>query len=80
MRLYRISQDANGGYDTYSDAIVAAETPEDAKLIHPGGYPNWKDDSCGTWASPDQVTVEEVGTAVETIKAGEIVCASFHAG
>lgn len=36
MKLYKISQEENNGYDTYSDAVVVAMTPELAKRIHPG--------------------------------------------
>jgi len=35
MKIYRISQDVNTGYDTYSDAVVIAKTVEDAKGMHP---------------------------------------------
>lgn len=40
MKLYKVSQNVNNGYDTYSDMIVCAETAEDAKRIHPSG--NWQ--------------------------------------
>lgn len=82
MNLYRISQTVNNGWDTYSDAIVAAETEEEARHIHPGidrqanGYTYLAE---LTWAPPDQVTVELIGTALPTVKAG-VICASFHAG
>lgn len=44
MKIYRISQDDNNGYDTYDSAIVIAKNEEEAKRIHPddiwekGGY------------------------------------------
>lgn len=37
MNLYKISQTINGGYDTFSSAIVAAPTKDRAKVIHPTG-------------------------------------------
>lgn len=37
LNLYLISQDKNDGYDTYSDAVVAAVDETAAKLMHPGG-------------------------------------------
>lgn len=37
MKLWVISQTANDGYDTYDSAVVAAETEDEAKLIHPNG-------------------------------------------
>lgn len=41
MKLWVISQTANDGYDTYDSAVVAAETEDDAKLIHPNGGLVW---------------------------------------
>ncbi len=38
MNLYKISQDINDGYDTYSDAVVCAENEDDARLIHPSEF------------------------------------------
>lgn len=39
LNLYHISQTTVSGYDTYSDAVVAAASEQDAKRIHP----------CTTW-------------------------------
>jgi len=33
--IYRISNEVNNDYDTYDSAIVVADSPEDAKLVHP---------------------------------------------
>lgn len=35
MNLYHISQTQVSGWDTYSDAVVVAESPEQAARIHP---------------------------------------------
>jgi len=40
-KIYKISQDVNNGYDTYSDALVIAENEEEAKKIHPNGEYNY---------------------------------------
>lgn len=37
MKLYRISQTVNSGYDTYDSAVVAAESEEDARHMQPSG-------------------------------------------
>lgn len=83
MKLWRISQTVNNDYDTYSDAVVAANTRTEARHIHPSGYRDdawWrKDGSFYTWALPEQVKVELLGTAKKGTKAG-IICSSFHAG
>lgn len=39
MKIFKISQSVNNGYDTHSDAVVIAENEEQAKRIHP----------CNTW-------------------------------
>lgn len=44
MKLYKLSQSVNYGYDTYDSCVVCAENEEEAKRIHPsyiwteGGY------------------------------------------
>lgn len=37
--VYQISQTANVGYETFTDAMVVATSEEEAKLIHPSGSP-----------------------------------------
>lgn len=77
MNLYRISQSDNSDYDTYDSAVVAAPSEEEARKIHPSGYNPW---SMGSWTeSPEKVSVELIGTAVEGIAQG-VICASFNAG
>lgn len=42
MNLYLIWQEKNTNYDTYDSAVVAAESAEDARWIHPGmGGQKW---------------------------------------
>jgi len=35
LYLWKLSQDVNNDYDTYSDAVVVSENPVAAKRIHP---------------------------------------------
>lgn len=84
MNLYRISQDENRDYDTYDSAIVAAESIEDARSIHPDGYTDsWKPSytgQIGSWVwDKSKVKVELIGTAAADIKRG-VILASFNAG
>lgn len=86
MKLYLISQNKNNDYDTYSSAVVCAESEEEAKLIHPCSWveKDWLIDTgrignYGDWAHPDKVQVEYLGEACESLERG-VVCASFHAG
>ncbi len=87
MKLWHISQEKNNGWDTYSDAVVAAETEDAARNIHPcvyyskymssdSKYMGW---DFSTWVSPSDVVVKYIGEAVEGTEAG-VICASFHAG
>lgn len=79
MKLFRISQDANNGCDTYDSAIVAASDAEAARAIHPNGSDRW-DGWSPSWApSLDQVSVEYIGEAADNVPAG-VVLASFNAG
>lgn len=82
MNLYHISQTERQGYETYSDAVVAALSPIDASRINPSQSEEFYDafDSCGEWASsPDNVKVVYLGVAAPGVKRG-IICKSFHAG
>lgn len=86
MNIYRISQDVNNDYDTYSDAIVVAPDEETARDMYPGcGQPvNWENaakDNYGTWAQRrEDVEVKYVGIADVTFEKPEVLCSSFHAG
>ena len=79
MKLWLISQGVNKGYDTYDAVVVAAETEEEARNIHPCQVHGWND-TYGTWANkPEEVKVEEIGDAKFSMNPG-IVLASFNAG
>lgn len=83
MNLYKISQTVNNGWDTYSDAVVCAESEEAARYIRPDyDGPTPEDDWRGyyEWAAPEHVTATYIGTADPSIPAGSVIVASFHAG
>lgn len=80
MKLWLISQDENGGYDTYDSAVVTAETEEAARNTLPSEYAEWRDSEHSSWArKPEQVEVRLIGEAVPGTEAG-VVLASFNAG
>lgn len=82
MKLYRISQDVNNDYDTYSDAVVIATDEEDARKIHPrniNGFVPVKPPEYDSWCGIGDVKVEYLGEAKPGSQRS-IVCASFHAG
>ena len=72
MKLWRISQDVNGEYDTYDSAVVAAESEQEAREITPSSYGNG-------WVAVEHVKAEYIGTAKRGTKAG-VILASFNAG
>lgn len=74
MHLYLISQQTNNGYDTYDSAVVAAESEEAARSIHPGNS-QWDE---GTWCAKEDVAVRLIGTAADDVSG--VLCASFNAG
>ena len=82
MKLFKISQKVNNGYDTYDSSVVCAENEEKAQYIHPGKSPEkWdgKDESFSSWCAVENVKVEYIGEAKEGTEEGVIV-SSFNAG
>lgn len=79
MKLFKISQTTNNQWDTYSDAIVAAETEEEARNIHPDEPIEPGKWDLSSWTLPENVTVEYIGEAKEGTIPG-IILSSFHAG
>ena len=77
MNIYKLSHDYNSGYYTYDSLIVAALNEDEARMITPGeGFGDYMIEWC---SSPDQVTVELIGTAIDSIETG-IILTSFNAG
>ena len=78
MNLYLLTWPEGGGWDTYDSVVVAAPTPEAARLISPM-LNDWDDKSGGWASSPDDVEVVYLGTAAPHLAEG-IVLASYNAG
>ena len=88
MKLWLLTQPKSPGfsYDTYDSCVVAAETIEQAKDIHPRrGAPQfwWLDsDEFGpldSWAHPKHITAQLLGEALPDTQPG-VILASFNAG
>jgi hypothetical protein len=84
MNLYLLTQQVNVGYDTYDSAVVAAESEEEARKIHPSDHSDivwWEDEwerVAGSWANRlENVQCTLLGTADVAEKG--VVCASFNA-
>lgn len=92
VNLYLISQEDVRGYDTFDSAVVAAESEEQARTIHPQ-YNEWAGEEVSfipkpeadvllydTWTNdPTQVSVKLLGTALPGTKVS-VICSSFNAG
>jgi len=95
MKLYLIRQDIVNDFDTYDSAVVAAESPEDARKIHPSKFVTHitNDMWHGTYVGGGEYENESSGWVkysdigqVQTEYLGEteiyrgVVLASFNAG
>ena len=84
MKLFKIYQDINTGYDTFRSAVVVANSAEEAQNIHPGGG-SGSFDVYESWVSrPDLVELlylGEVSLSIldKDIYPGAVICASFNA-
>lgn len=81
MNIYRLLRSGNTDYDEYVGAIVAAESEEDARMIHPDGSINETtvNTSYPDWVPPNQVIVKLIGVAANGIERG-VIMDSFLAG
>jgi len=83
MKLFLISRTVlkNQWWDSYDCAVVAAETSDSAKLIHPDGIflkwdgSDWIGGDDHSWTNPENVIVEYIG---ETHLPAGVICASFN--
>lgn len=86
MNLYLIEQSINTGYDTYDSAVVAAESPEDARTIKPSGSQgdeytlDNKGDVFSTWVTIDKMDKIDVTFLGHTELKRGVILASFNAG
>jgi hypothetical protein len=78
MKLWLLSQTENTGYDTFDSCVVAAETEDEAKKIHPaeGLHKTWYYNEWAT--SPDSVLAKLIGEAIPETKCG-VILTSYNA-
>ena len=83
MKLWLLTRPEHLGYryDDYIGAVVAAETEDEARKIHPGGpevcNAKWIEDT--SWIPTDSVEVKLLGEASSDV-AGGVVLDSYNAG
>jgi hypothetical protein len=74
MKLYKLTQEVNIGYEKYDGIIVCAENEDAAKLISPGGFDVRKfNEYSAEWADPEDIYVEYLGEAADHIATGVIL-------
>ncbi|MFA5240602.1 MAG: hypothetical protein WC476_12970 [Phycisphaerae bacterium] len=79
MTLYLISQlDEENGRPWYTPgtwygAVVAAESVEEAKAIHPSGWQNYKYELNWPYFRPERIQVRRLGRAAPGVKKGVII-------
>jgi hypothetical protein len=79
MNLYLISRPGPYSYDEYEGAVVAAESEEAARRIHPNGAPwdeaerIWSSSYGGGWTYPENVSAHFLGVAANGTEAGVIL-------
>lgn len=94
MNLYHLTRLEAPNYDEYIEAIVAANTIDEAKYMHPDGVRKWVESKRvwatprdieqgdyydnGSWPPPDQIDVTLIGVSNNTNP--YVVIASFRAG
>ena len=63
MKIWKLSQNQNGGYDTYDSIIVCAETEDEARNINPHGDSNDIDEDhfCSGWICSELPLFEKCG-------------------
>ena len=92
LKLWKLSQEHNNGYETFDSAVVVAASFTNAVLLHPAGDKIqwngsewvWADDGTdfgmNSWVNPDNVTVQHVGEAGPGLEEGDVICASYWSG
>lgn len=71
MKLWRISQTTNTGWDTYDSAVVAAPTKRTAQCTHPNTGRQYRGGpGGGVWCDHKDVAVEFLGVANRALRQG----------
>ena len=89
MKLYLIERTDDTDYDEYNSAVVVAGSREAAKKIHPDAtfrfgengvwiHKSGRQDTFPSWPPVGNITAKYIGIARKSLKAGEVICASFN--
>ena len=78
MNLYLIQQTDVNDYDIYHSAVVVAESPEEARKMHPKGNGMIPREHNFSWTNdPSLVEVTLLGRGEDWLRAGDVMCASY---
>ena len=74
MKLYKLTQNVNNGYETYPAIIVCAKNPEDAKRISPSSTDiDDYNEYSHNWADIKDIQCEYIGKAAAHIQRGVVL-------
>ena len=74
LKLYLIARpDAEYDWDRFIDAVVAARSEDEARVIHPGLGWDSQPIRSSEWVPPEQVTVTYIGIAAPNIQPNTVV-------
>lgn len=79
MNIYKVSRTDDVSYDEYEAFVCAAESEDEARMMHPG-FGGW-DQVCADWVrreERDTLKVEMIGQAACGVTG--IILESFNAG
>ncbi len=84
MNLYLIKYPGEDLYNKYCEAVVCANSEDEARMIHPGSknyrtHSKWWDDEndYSNWCHPNDVLVSFVGVACEKYKSKCVIVSDF---
>jgi hypothetical protein len=82
LKIFKLSQSVNSGYDTCDSCVIIAHEENEAKAISQGLEHGIHEDGTilyPSWAPSENITAEYLGKAKEGSKVG-LVIRSFNAG
>lgn len=91
MNIYHVERtDNGGGYDTFSDFVCVANSPEEARSIDPESIweigpakpvtEDYDEQSYSAWVKYSKTEATYIGAAAPGLANRKIICASYHAG
>lgn len=83
MNIYLVTRTNDHSWDEYDSFICVANTPEEARNLHPDGYSEgdwWNDDYNYSWVPPASTEAKLLGKADPEYTKPKVILASYNAG